>query len=583
MSVLDGPWFAPKLMIGLFGLILLPGFIFTNIVLDEENVKIVSSLILGFMLQLLNVYVIWILYIFYNPVNFALLMYTLTIIEVVLVSVLSYMRGLMLSIDKILNKPKQDFALVAVIVLYLVLAFYWQQWAPAPHSDGAAYLDMARNVVNNGAFYSNMLLPKNTWDYVGCSSGMLTHMFGYFAIALFFMLGDVSLFSAKIMLIFAGMLIIILLYALTRKLFNINVARLTALITAVSPLLLTHVGLVGGPEIPSALFILFSIYLLVCAPTSKRKMSMALMAGLSLFIAWCAWEFNFLVMLTFLPLLFIYTATYHKEFKTIDLMMLLFLLVSFILEWRVLLNFSYAVIGINIPSLIIVVFILTYLLVFRKEKNRNTLITFTLMFLVLYLILYSRFVAADFIPEVHQFVSFAQPGMGVLTSNIARDVGVLSRALSPGEVNRYWSTYWDGVYGYLGVVVVFLAFLSLARINKLKEVLLVLSFPLLQSVWWGLFVTIDGFQPRFILCSSLFYFVLAASAIEMVYSHAFTTLNMANKLRVSLKVKIGKIAHIINTKSLAAAFVTVLLLASFFNFTYPICARESHGRLELSI
>ncbi len=569
MWVLDGSWFVARLMIGLFGLIFLPGFIFANIALDEENVNIGSSLILGFMLQLLNVYVIWMLHIFCNPVNFALLMYTLTIIEVVLVSVLSYMRGLMLGISKMLNKRKHDPALV-VILLYIVLALYWQQWAPAPHSDGAAYLDMARNVVNNGSFYSNMLLPNNTWSYVTYSSGMHTHMFGYFAIALFFMLGDISLFSAKIMLIFTGMLVIMLVYGLTKKLFNINVARLAALITAISPELLTHIGLVGGPEIPSALFILFTIYLLVYAPSSKRKITMALIAGLSLFIAWYAWEFNFLVMLTFLPLLFMYIASIHKEFKLIDILFLLLLPASFIIDYAVLLNLTWVTIGVSIPSLIMIAFIAIYLLRLKKSQNRNTLFTFTMLFLALYSLVYSRVIAGNSIPQVQQFVASAQPGMELVASNIAKDVGVLSRALSLEAVNKYWNMYWDGVYGYLGVVVVFLVFLSLARVDKLKETLLVLSFPLLQALWWGLFIRVDAFQPRFIVCSSLFCFVLVASVIDMIYSHALTTLSMTNRLRVNLKVKTGKIVHHINMKNLVAAFVVVLLLASVFNFTYPL-------------
>jgi len=570
MWVLDGSWFVARLMIGLFGLIFLPGFIFTTIALDEENVNIGSSLILGFMLQLLNVYAIWMFHIFYTPVNFALLMYILTIIEVISVMVLSYKRRLILRIDKILNKLELDPVLVVVIILYLVMSLYWQQWAPAPHSDGAAYLDMARNVVNHGAFYSNMLLPKNTWSYVVYSSGMHTHMFGYFAIALFFMLGDVSLLSAKIMLIFTGMLVIMLLYELTKKLFNVNVARLAALITAISPELLTHVGLVGGPEVPSALFILFTIYLLVYAPSSKRKIRMALMAGLSLFIAWYAWEFNFFVMLTFLPFLFMYIASTHKEFNFIDTLFSLFLLASFIVDWRVLLNLTCVTIGISIPSLIAVASIVIYILRLKKSQNRNTLFTFTVLFLALYSLLYSQVIVASFIPQLQQYVSSLQPGMELVTSNIARDVGVLSRVLSLEEVNKYWSMYWDGVYGYLGVVVVFLALLSLVRVDKLKEALLVFSFPLLQAVWWGLFVPIDAFQPRFIVCSSLFYFVLAASTIEMIYSNALTNPNMANKLHINLKVKIGKIAHIINAKSLVMTFVIVLLLASFLNFTYPI-------------
>ncbi|MEM3365457.1 MAG: glycosyltransferase family 39 protein [Candidatus Methanomethyliaceae archaeon] len=495
----------------------------------------------------------------------------MTIIEVAFIMIFSYKHESTFCISK--GQIKQvDIALIAVVALYLILALYWQQYAPAPHSDGAAYMDMARNVVEKGDFYSNMLLPTNTWYYVEYSSGRHNHMFGYFAISLFFMLGNESLFSAKIMLIFTGMLIILVVYELVKKLFSANAARLAALITAISPEFLTHVGLVGGPEITSALFTVFAICLLINAPASKKRFRRAFMAGLSLFIAWYAWYFNFFVFVTFLPLLFMYVGMKNKEFNIADVLVLLILIVSFILEWQVLLNLFYSIAGVPIPSLIIAVLALTYLLKIRKDKTKRTLVTFIVMLIVLYSALYSRCIFASFIPELQQWTVSVQPGMSFVFSNIERNIGVLSRAFNLQEVNRYWDMYWDGVYEYLGTVVVFLGIVGLARIDKIRETALIISFPLLQAVWWGLFVTIDAFQPRFIVCSSLFYFILAASAIELFCLYGIKTSDMA-KLSINIKVKLWKVwkaSRYINKKNLVAMFTVGLLLASVFNFTYPL-------------
>ncbi|MEM3448547.1 MAG: glycosyltransferase family 39 protein, partial [Nitrososphaerota archaeon] len=246
-------WLILKFVSGALSLLFLPGLIIVNTTINKEDTSIAFILTSGLMLQLLNVYVLWVIHIFYAPLNFVLLMCILTIIEVAFIMIFSYKHESTFCISK--GQIKQvDIALIAVVALYLILALYWQQYAPAPHSDGAAYMDMARNVVEKGDFYSNMLLPTNTWYYVEYSSGRHNHMFGYFAISLFFMLGNESLFSAKIMLIFTGMLIILVVYELVKKLFSANAARLAALITAISPEFLTHVGLVGGPEITSALF-----------------------------------------------------------------------------------------------------------------------------------------------------------------------------------------------------------------------------------------------------------------------------------------------------------------------------------------
>ncbi|MEM2507062.1 MAG: glycosyltransferase family 39 protein [Nitrososphaeria archaeon] len=567
IPVLECFWLTVKFVIGLLGLIFLPGLNLTNFLLDEEDARFAFIPVFGLMLQLLNVYVLWVIHIFYASLNFALLMCILTIIEVVLVLILSYKRGLTFNISKTLLRPKTDIVLITVIALYLILAFYWQQYAPSPHSDGAAYMDMARNAVEKGDFYSNMLLPKNTWSYVEYSSGMHIHMFGYFAIALFFMLGNVSLFSAKIMLIFTGLLIILVLYELVKQLFNVNVARLAALITAISPELLTHVGLVGGPEIPSALFTLFAIYLLINAPTSKRKLSMAFTAGLSLFIAWYGWFLNFFIFVTFSPILFLYTALRYNEFKTSNFALFVFLMFSFIMEWRILRHFWYATGIIQIPSLIILAFLLVYLL---KKWREPVLTTFIVAFLALYLIFYCTATSAYYIPQMQQFNIEIQPGMNLLTANVARDVNVLFRAISIQDVSKYWNMYWNGIYEYLGIVTVFLGFISLIRIDKFKETLLIISFPLLQAVWWGLFVIIDRFQPRFIVCSSLFYFILASSTIEAICSYVLIITSKNNKFQATLKCKIKKTYLHVNHKTITVALTLLLLLLSYFNFSYPL-------------
>lgn len=567
-------WLMVRILIGIFGLIFLPGFTLLINIINLENVNVGASLILGFMLQLLNVYFIGFFSTFHGPVNFTYLIYILSFAEMSSVAIASYKYKLMAKNLNRLNKELNiDKILVIIIILYLILALYWQCWAPAPHSDGAAYLDMARNVVEKGLFRSNMLFPENTWSYVEYSSGMHVHIFGYFAIALFFMLGNVSLFSAKIMLIFAGLLVILVSYELSRILFNKNVARISALITAISPELLTHVGLVGGPEIPSALFILFSIYILIYTTISKRTINIVLVAGLSLFIAWYAWYFNFFVMLTFIPLLFIYISGLQKEFKFIDLIFLLFLIASFIVEYRILLPLTFAVIGVYIPSLNIINFIIIYLFIFKKIQYKNTLFMFTILFLILYLLYYTRVIAISLTPEYKHFITTKYYSrIEVLTDNVARDVSLFSRAFIPEEVSKYWNMYWNGVYDYLGKIVVFLSFLSLIRVNRFKETLLIISFPLLQAIWWALFSPVDDFQPRYIVCSSLFYYILTASLIDMFYLYLCIIYHPINTIYLKIKIKIEdhlyKIFNI-HAKSFANFFITLFMLSLLIVCIYP--------------
>jgi hypothetical protein len=264
-----------------------------------------------------------------------------------------------------------------------------------------------------------------------------------------------------------------------------------------------------------------------------------------------------------------YIASKRKEFKFLDLLYLLILLASFLLEYRILLNFTYAATGFKFPTLFIGVFFLIYFLRLRKRSRKDAFVVFSFMFLALYLLMFSLDSAVTFIPQFRNFVASAQPGLVAVTSNAARDLGILSRAFNIDQVSTYWNTYWAGILGYVGIVTVFLAFLALTRVSKLKETLLILSFPLLQASWWGLFVTLDVFQPRFVVCSSLFYFLLVASTIELIYSCAVVNSNTVKRLQLNFKIRMFKGTFSKSTR-LITIFIIALLLVSLFGFTFPL-------------
>lgn len=561
-------YFILRFMSGLLGLIIIPGLIFANLVFDEEELGITFVIISGLMLQLLNVFILWIIHIFYAPLSFILLMCVLTFIEVTFTIFYYFYRyNIPIRIDRKIFQRDADIVLVITLILYCVLASYWQQFAPSPHSDGAAYMDLARNVVKNGVFCSNILFPENTWNYVEYSTGMHTHMFGYFAIALFFMLGEVSLTSAKIMLIFLGGLTILLMYKLVQKLFNMNVARLATFIAALSPELLTHVGLVGGPEIPSALFMLYTIYTLVTAPFSKRKFRKVLISGLSLFISWYAWYFNFFVFLTFLPILFIYTSLKQNEFKTLDFLVFLAFLCLFIVEWRILLNLTYSIFGFHFSFVTVLIFLI-YL--FRIGKSKNTLFMFLSIIVTLYIALYSLVLFSSYTYEYKKFVHFMSKTENITILNIKRDIIIISRAFDFDNVTNYWNMYWNGIRRYLGDIVIFMSFMALVRIDKIKETMLLISFPLLQAIWWGLFVIIDAFQPRYVVSASLFYYMLSASFIEMLCLYSVKNHINFTKIIINIKIKFLKKMFLINNSKIISTGIISFLLIFYFIFTYPL-------------
>lgn len=561
---------ALRFISSLFGLIIIPGFLLAKIIFEKEKSSISFAFIFGFLLQLLNVYIIWMINIVYSPLNFRFFISTLTIIEVSLMIVYVYIHNMTLQVSKELYPRNLDYVLGFNVMLYLILAFYWQQLSPSPHSDGAAYMDLARNVVKNGVYCSNILFPENTWNYVEFSTGMHTHMFGYFAIALFFALGNVSHFYAKMMLIFTGFLIILLVYHFANRLFNVRVARFATFLIATSPEVLTHVALVGGPEVVSALFMLFAVYILVTFPPHETKLRKTCIVGLSLFISWYAWYFNFFVFITFLPILFAYVSVKNNEKRLSNYLLFLVCLSLFIFEWRVLLNYTYSKIGLHFPSLFMIA-VSAYFIKHRKTSSSSTAFLYALT--ILYFVFYSLVLSSSFTPELRKFVRLSSVSDDLVLLNIRRDIKIISRAFNITDVAKYWNMYWSGIHTYLGNVLIFMSMMSMLRIEKIKETILILSFPLLQSIWWGLFVIIDAFQPRFVVLSSLFYYILTASFIEMLYLYSTEKFKEKNH---TFKLTVSHISLNVHKSKLISSTIISYILLIYLIFTFSLYTQQKN-------
>jgi len=556
----DVLWLA-KIALGILGYLLLPGVLFANLLDSSRSKNIGLSLTYGFLLQLLNIFGAWIFFMFLGSINFFFIITFFTFVLIVIFLLVLSTRFTKISFAfNVESLKRMDFCLLFALGLSLVLAYHFQQFAVEPHSDGASYVDLARNVVENGVFKSSMIAPTYDWSNVVYSTGGHPHMFGYFAIALFFLFGNVSLLSAKIMLIFSGLLIINLTYLLTKELFDINTARLASVMTSVSAIFLTHIGLVGGPEIISALFVLMTMYL-ITAYNGSNKNAIWLVAALSSFIAWYAVEFNFFVFLALFSLIVVFLARQREEDVKINLFFTISLLVSFAIDVRMSSYFSFEKIGIPIPFISVIMIPLVYFLSIRKNSKTSQLSIVMISALIVLEFLRLSFILST--PESKIFHANLLR-VGIARANVERDLGMISRMFDINNIIHYWNMYKNGIFKYLGQVTILLAIISLGRLEKLKETITLMLFPLFHMLLWIFFVTIDGFQPRFIVLCSIFYGILVASSIKTIAKNA-TNLMRNNKI-VQLFGARKKLR--LDLKKLAGLSIAIMLIASYVGLAF---------------
>jgi len=554
--------FAIRLFTGVFALLYIPGHCLVTCFLEKSAFKnFISYLIFGFLYQLFNIFTIWLVGMFFKPLNFTALVYLLTLLFVSTLTLYAYkVKDQSLSLKDLRNYlGESDYILLVILALFLVVSLYYQQFSPSPHSDGAAYLDFARNVVCEGVFSSNMVMPSWSYQNVEWVAGFHSYIFGISAIALFFMLGNTSLLSAKIMLIFTGSLLIFLAYHICRELLDQGTARIAAFLIAISPIFLTHVSLVGGPEITSLLFVLLFMYLTLLSFKHADSVLLPLLAGISLFVSWYAWRFNFVVaFLGLTPSLFVYLSTKYKELNFRNLLLFGILWVSFLIEYRFTLNLTLTLAGVSFPTAILVAAFIA-----GKLRKNAIIKVFLVIILATYALLFIRHTSSMAIMPLIEQAFIASD---LYSANVEVTLGFFNRMLDMNMVTQYSRTYWDGLSSALAQVTIFLGIASLIRFRRIKEILLLCSFPFFHWLIWSLMVT-SCYQPRYVVPASVFWIMLAASSITLFMS---TVAKLKPTQNCKILLKFEKIKRSVNLSSATKFVAYTILFINLMLFWHPI-------------
>jgi len=558
-----------RLLLGIFAFVYIPGYCLVTCFWERNGFRDFGFyLIFGFLYQLLNTYIFWWANLFLSFIHFTFSVYLLTITFVLILTLYSYrVKGKPLLLSGLRNcSGYTNRLLVIILVLYLIMSFHYQQYAPSPHSDGATYLDMARNVVKYGVFRSNMLFPKDSYGYVRFSSGRIDHFFGYTAISLFFMFGTISLLSAKTMLIFSGFLCIYLTYFISKILFNRRVALIATFLAAISPLMVSHVGLVGGPELPSLLFLLLTIYIIFSSQRDNGLIEMVI-AGISMWISYRAWHFNAVVLLFMVPILFIYKCLTYTRFSIREFLLLLALMASLIIDRFFLSVIALHIFGFHLPTIFPIVFLTTFYL--NRRRTNTMLYMFSIMLLAFYAISYTFKLSSIFLQPLKEYMSTVFPTRGLSSAAEASTITHLMRETIKFELFKTWNHYWSQVHNYIGSIILYLAALSIARVDRAKSVFAVLSFPLLHAILWCLYAQVHV-QPRYLLMTPVFYSILAGSFLDFALLEVEKAVRNSKKIIIKFKHR-RKIE--VETRKIIAAGIFLIITCYLIIQINPIYDR----------
>ena len=214
---------------------------------------------------------------------------------------------------------KQWFFSPIVIILALALvvrSYYFFSNASSLGIDGGLYCDSARSIASHGTFSSH-IINDGTLDPYFNTEGFMSYPLTVFSIATFFISGNVSYEVAKLTVFFAGILVVFLIYKLSKELFGTEIALIAGLLSAFLPILSFYSSILNGPEILSALFSLASVYFFVLGVRgSDSKLRYMFLSGLFAAMTYGAWGIQAFVLLI-VSLMVIFAVFKFKQVKLV--------------------------------------------------------------------------------------------------------------------------------------------------------------------------------------------------------------------------------------------------------------------------
>jgi hypothetical protein len=483
-----------KLIVGLVAFLAIPGYLLTlGLRLEFQDSRLGFSLIFGIVIQILNVFFLYVLdtFISFGTFNFDLYLWVITATETLILIILSrptfssnYFGG-----SGKAGFPTISALLALLFALTLVANLFFQGLnTSAVLPDGAAYLDIARSIVSGK--FSSLVVNRGTLNPYQDQVGLSGHIGTPFMLSVFFAIGDVTYGVAKIALSLIGALFVYLAYELGKMSFRRIVGLLAASIVAIHPLFRFYSAILYGPEILSAMITVLCIIITARALLNQDLIT-SILAGITLFLTNLVWQGDTAPIFITIGLIF----AFHGIENKVELMQKVVSAVGAIVPFALLL------LALRLNSHIELWFLVigaTYgwvfiLRAFEERQYWRKIVTVVTVFLALTQFYYFR---SYFNPQV--YLSVALGASQLLGISFVSDTAQIA--------DRFLRLIWPHLFTYILPIVFVPSILSLPFVSRKSA----LPYAFLLAWLISRLTLITG--QDFLLTDSRFYLSVAIAA-----------------------------------------------------------------------
>ena len=538
---------ATNIISGIIALIFIPGLCLTLAIFKSSASinRFGFSLLFGLLIQSLNVLLLYSIgsLFFYNQIDFKLTLILLSFIFVILTSLISFKRCYphegfsrwILSLKE--NWFSHDALFLYIIfIMSITVRLYYQQFCIFPTTDGCLYMDMARSLSSTGQFTSKIIDSNNPYTY---PLGFNKHALVYFILALFFSIGGVSYFCAKLMAVFVGSLIVFPVYALAKKFYGLKVAIIATIIISSHPLLILFSSNIHGPEILGSLFTITSFYFFIEGVTGHDRSS-SILSGLFAVLTLLAWypDYYVLVYISFPVVAFLFPVFSKSHFKRKITYISLIFIASYIAVRLTAWVYEYWFVVIGIAFF--------YICLLLRNLNKQDISNIILFVIAMISLIYFYNIRNYYYPQaiIHPTLQHS-----ITASFIPQEFQAYSLSLFLEKLILFWRHS----ASILTYTIVITALLSLADINHWKENFSLISFPLFFII---LFIFLGQMQKRFLVSTAPFLIILSALTISHIMSFDNT--------RIEFILNISRKIFALNLRFIPSSIILMLIVAFSF-------------------
>jgi hypothetical protein len=522
-----------RFILGLIGFIFIPGYCISRLIYRFQTLIDLFglSLALGTALQILSVLTLYAITPFLDrSINFLIFMELSTLIVVSIFSGITFKNKRKEEKQKttfsglLLMPHLNEYFFILIMIGLIILHVYFQSLSIAPVTDGASYLEYARNIVQTGKFTSHFIQAGSFLEST-FTTGLTAHVGTPFTLAIFFEISGVSYLSGKIMLAFFGVLLFFPIFMIGKDFFNAKVGLIAGAIVTFSPFVFQYSSALYGPEIMATVFLAYAFYF---SQSTIRKSNNwdSVFAAVFAFLTLITWYPNFFVFIFSIPIIYFVGKTVSMKKAIAVLAIVIYWLVTYQFSANLSfgLLFHVGTLAILIPIVIL--------------KRRDAPIKSLCIFLLI----------INFLSEVYWLRSFYYNYVFISPSSSLSGGAYLTSAIGDRVQTPSISGIFSNISNFImpayllnvTTLVIVLGLLSFVFIEGLRKKLVIIIYPIIQLIFYAVFTPLDMMQDiltvenRLLLSTVIFSSILAAvfvSQLSVLSRQSLTDLKFNKRIK----------------------------------------------------